>query len=349
MDDLRFGMSRMHRETGVHRNLLRYWISKGWLKRGRDGTMSLRDVQKIRDDRSANRKPKRASLALLSKRQKELVVPFAGPGGMRRLRRTINALAIVAREAGWTGAKKKRMAQALRAGANAVEQAQPTEARERQRSDAREHVANREDWRKWKRKQGTAEAIEDVVPPADEREVFEFVMGFRCPVFEARTTGGRAAHDAKIAYCMKAKNPIEMIRRAKKVGFKMPIRKPLTKPSRKPLTTKLGHPDESYEPDIVGEIDDRPLSMTPEELAAAGTEWLHARPRMPRVQGDAVTPDLIKYLYAHDEWLRKSPVRLTQENRALWLLEEVAKRSKWKWSKTDDGWGFVAKPEKSAH
>jgi hypothetical protein len=207
------------------RNTPGNWFKAGRIRR-RDGRYSRRDIERELGSNSIGRppgkKPKNLRDLKLSQKEKDSVDPYLRPQGLRKLERTLNALAIAA--GNWTPAVRKRWAEKLRDGANAVEQAQPTEAREKQRSAAKQRVAYREDKRKWKKRRQITEAVEDVVPPADDNEPLEVVPFFIFPASEVRTPELRAALDAKIGTCMKAKDPLEMVRRAEKFGFKMATR-----------------------------------------------------------------------------------------------------------------------------
>jgi len=243
------------------RNTPLNWFKSGRI-RGCDGRYSCRDIERELGSSSMGRppgkKPKNLRDLNLSQKEKDSVDPYLRPQGLRKLERTLNALAIAA--GNWTPAVRKRWAEKLRDGANAVEQAQPTKARQKQRHAAKQRVAYREDKRKWKKRRQTTEAVEDVVPPTDDNEALEVVPFFIFPASEVRTPERRAALDAKIANCEKAKDPLDMVRRAEKFGFKMAIRSLSTRDDDRPPTRRgdrgkyeQGQSDMLYTPSVAAD------------------------------------------------------------------------------------------------
>jgi hypothetical protein len=119
--------------------------------------LALQRQQSQRTGRRPGRQPKtvRELLAQLSPKERDLVEHYLKPDGLRKLERTMNAVALTAQN--WRETKRKRWSKKLRAGADAVERAQPTGARERQRKAAAQRCAYREDQRRWKKGRNTVE------------------------------------------------------------------------------------------------------------------------------------------------------------------------------------------------
>jgi hypothetical protein len=334
MDDLRFGMSRMHRETGVHRNSLRYWISKGWLKRGRDGTMSLWDVQKIRDERSADKKPKRASLALLSKREEELGWPFVGPGGLRRLQRALNAVAIVARDDEWTDAKKKRFAQALQAAADEIfvlrdhrSNAGTDEAPLKRRENEKRRLAEAG------RTSASKKRCSIVYEQADPTEPpYEITPSFV----------DRISEEDEQYVLLDAKNPSDFVKRARERGLEVRIGKShdadRSLPEGYPRYEKGANRrfyEPSCTPDFASEIERK------SEKQQATREDILARYR-------AITDPAERETFRHFNWEAIRDARMARHEPINYeALLEIARRvseKKWKWIKIDDGHTFKSVP-----
>jgi hypothetical protein len=339
MPDEWLRVSPMSRKSGVHRNGLRYWIKKGWLKRRRDGTLSLRAVQKIRDARSFGKNPTDLRGSHLSKREKELVAPFAGPHGVRKFQRTITALAVVARERKWTDAKKKRVAQVLRDGAKEIFPASndaraPTRADEsllERRERERKRLADASHTRITKK---TGAIIYQQAEPATEPgwELIPFFLN------------GISDEDEKYVL-LDAPTPMEFFRRCKERGVRFEIESSdrsidrcLPKGYKQYDDDGRRLPDEpGYTPDLAAEIDGNDASAKQSDT----TEHILA-------EYDAITDkhERRRFLLKNKKAIHAA--RFSAAKRNLWQhMEEVARRRNWKWVKTDDGYAFKAIPPKN--
>jgi hypothetical protein len=342
MGDLRLRIVPMSRASGVHRNLLLYWIKKGWLKRRRDRTLSLRAVQRIRDARSFGKNPKELRSAHLSKGERELAAPFVGPGGVRKLQRAISALAVAAREREWTDAKKKRVAHALRAGAIEIfpvpsDAQAPTrepgsvggfllERRERERK----RLADASHTRVTKK---TGAIIYQQADPATDPE-YELIPFF---------PNGISAEDEKYVL-LDAPTPIEFFRRCKERGVRFEIESSDRSIDRCLPKGYEQYDDDArwmrdepgYTPDLAAEIDGSDESAKQSDT----TEYILA-------EYDAITDKRERRRFLLKNKKAIHAARFSVAKRYLWQhMVEVARRRNWKWVKTDDGYAFKTVPLK---
>jgi hypothetical protein len=326
------------------------WVKNGKLRKGADGKINYQAARHLhlfqKTGRPAGKphKHEQELLGKLSKNDEQLLAPFLkATHGQRRFARLADLIALAARR--WNNAKRERWREKLVAAAYAVECAKPTGARKRQRKAAAEGAAYSRDKAQFKKRRLVVERPEDVVPQLTNGDVFRFYLWLGAERPPDRKLA--AELKKKIQYCLEATGPIDALQRMKKSGFKMAITERHPSESDRP-SLRTGREDKHVvnvsDKDIAGEIDDCFSHMSPTELAAARAKWLRERPRIPRLQGNTVTEELINALAAHRKWQHQSPTRSTQVNRDHWLLEEICKRLDWNWQKIDDGWGWEATP-----
>jgi hypothetical protein len=287
--------------------------------------MSLRAVKKIRDDRSAGGNPKELHVAHLSRREKQLVAPFAGPGGVRKLQRAINALAVVARDSKWTVAKKKRVAQALRDGANEIFPADnhaqapgspdvtPLERRERERKRLTDASHTR-----ITKKSGIPKYPQ--ADPATEPGC-ELVPFF---------PDGISAEDEKYVL-LDARDPFEFLRRARERGIHFGLE------NSDPFQRRPHALEENYTPDIAAEIDEKNRCVQRDNTEDILAEY----------EAIADASARRRFLLQNKKAIHRARASVAKRYNFEHKLN-LEERRKWKWVKTDDGYAFKAVPPTSA-
>jgi hypothetical protein len=157
------------------------WINegRGGLSKDAEGKISYQKAKRIHLNQRTGRRPGKLPksvdelLAKLPKNDRSLHAHFLQPTyGQRRLALLIDSIALAAAQ--WKEAQRKRWADKLRDGASAVEHAEPTGARERQRKAAAKRTAYREAKRQWRNKRDLVERPEDVIPQLTDGEPFRF-------------------------------------------------------------------------------------------------------------------------------------------------------------------------------
>jgi hypothetical protein len=326
MDDW-LSISAASRASGVHRNLLYYWIKRGWLSRRNDGTISLHGVQQLRDKRHQWLSPKLHG-ADLSKREKELGKPFVGPGGLRRLQRALNTVAIVARDDEWTDAKRKRFAQALRAAADEIfvlrdhpSNAGTDEAPLKRRENEKRRLA--EAGRTSASKKRCSIVYEQADPTTEPPyEITPFFLD------------GISEEDEQYVL-LDAKTPSDFVKRARERGIEVPIGKSHDADRSLPEGYPRYEKGANRLSDVASEIDRK------SEKQQATREDILARYR-------AIADPAERETFRHFNWEAIRNARMARHEpinyEALLEIERRVSERKWKWIKIDDGHTFKSVP-----
>jgi len=323
---------------GLSRNTPRNWFNEG-VVRMRDGRFSRRDIERELDRKSTGRKPAKEALKGrfrdLSKREKDFARPFVEQHGLRKLRRLLWSLPFAAKELDWSAQKKRRYAQCLRDGADAIWPVALTAGESlahggllEKRKRERKRLTDASHLRITKNTGGII--FQQVDPESDPGcEIVPF---------------GIAKQDEQYVL-LDARDPEDFLNRAEERGYEFPIEQTDPAVSRTdPFAedhTRKHNRRQCYVysmPDLAAEIDAR---MNETEAASEPDVLAQYRAITNPVQRECFRQQNLKAIRE----ARMERAKPSNWEHLLNIAERV-KSKKWKWIKIDDGYGFRAVPAK---